>query len=84
MFSAPWIMGFLERLTLRRKAVSTTDKPLPPIEEVQEADEKIQKAVVDGGYEEDEVCSVDETGVQYGCQPKNPVCAGGHLAWGCA
>jgi hypothetical protein len=70
-FSPPWIKGFIERNSLRRRAVSTTDKVLPPVEEVQKTMGDIAETKTSGDFRNDETVSADETAVLYGLQPKN-------------
>ena len=68
-FSNNWIKTFLKAVNCRRRRTTTTEKTLPPIEEVQNHMLQIQQELDD--YEEDEIISSDETGVFYGAQPLN-------------
>ena len=68
-FSPPWIQDFLEEHTLHRRRVSTTEKELPPVPDVQATMKGIAEAQVD--FERGETISADETAVFYGSQPKN-------------
>ena len=69
MFSHVWVKDFIDRNDLHRRRVSTTDKVLPPILEVQDIMKEIAEA--QANFELDEIISADETGVFYGLQPKN-------------
>lgn len=68
-FSRMWIKGWLRRNALRKRRITAQSKKLPAPEEVQKRMAEIQKVIVDGGYDEDEVFSGDETGILFGAQP---------------
>ena len=68
-FSPVWISDFIDRNTLHRRRVSTTEKILPPISEVQAIMKDIAEAQAD--FELDETISADETATFYGLQPKS-------------
>jgi hypothetical protein len=69
-FSQSWIHGFITRAALHKRAVTTTEKNLPSVAEVQEVMAKIQEWLVKNEYTLDETVSADETGIFYGAQPK--------------
>ena len=68
-FTHPWIKEFLDSHSLHRRKVSTTEKELLPVPEVQ----AIMKGIAEEQkkFADDETVSADETGVFYGAQPKN-------------
>ena len=70
-FSPPWVVGFLKRVALRRRRVTTQDKSLPPVGEVRRRMAEIQKVIVDDKYTRAEVINADETGIFFGAPPKN-------------
>jgi hypothetical protein len=70
-FTPPWIKSFLDRSSMHRRVVSTTDKVLPSIEEVQSTMADIAETKTSGDFRDDETISADETAVLYGLQPKN-------------
>ena len=69
-FSCCWIKEFIEHATLYKRRVGSSIKVLPPPAEVQAHMAKIQHWMLVKEYDEDEVISVDETGIFYGVQPK--------------
>lgn len=70
-FTDPWVQAFLQRNTLRRRRVTTTDKAVPPPAEVAARMQAIQKTIEDGGFEPCDVINADETGIFFGAKPKN-------------
>lgn len=74
-FSNNWIGSWLQRVAFRRRRITTAEKTLPPVLEVQEGMSKIQQMIDVGGpngpYADDEVVSADETAVRFGVKPLN-------------
>ena len=68
-FGKSWIQIWLRNMVLRRRRVSTVQKPLPPPEDVQRQLEDIQECLID--FLPKNTISADETGINYGINPKN-------------
>jgi hypothetical protein len=68
-FSHKWVRTWLRNVGLRRRRVATTEKILPSPEQVQRELQEIQERILD--FDESEIISADETGVNYGIQPLN-------------
>ncbi len=70
-FSNHWVVGFLRRNSLRRRRVTTFDKQIPAASVIRSEMQKIQRKIREGGFPADCVLNADETGINYGAQPKN-------------
>ena len=68
-FTNPWIRDFLTHATLHNRKVVTSDKILPPVDEVQVVMADI--ALARSKYLPGETVSADETACLYGLAPKN-------------
>lgn len=68
-FSNRWVSTWLRNCVLKRRRVTTSEKILPSPSEVEAQLKEIQHKLVD--FDLEETISADETGCNYGAQPKN-------------
>lgn len=73
-FSPHWVRGFLTRANMRRRKITTDDKDMPEISEVERIMGIGQKMISDHGYAPRQILNMDETAFTYAIGPEYIYC----------